>query len=314
MPSSESDRYKIGTLGRLTGLTPEVLRAWQRRFALFEPERTEGRQRLYTPDDLRLALHLRNLTESGQSIGAIALRGRAALVAEARRQRPDVSDVGLERPVAQPLPTLGDLGALRDAVVRGAQAIDPQELAAALDQAVALASVRQLVQQVVVPASRRIGGLWAAGECSVAGEHLASSMIRERLLVLMREAAPPAGRAAPEALVACAPDDFHENGALAVAILLAARGWRITLLGAATPIADLDMACRTRRPHAVYVSSTQPSSFTAAREALLTFVRRWAGAFEIVIGGQGAPDEDAGLTEAGARVSPAWTPPSPPVG
>ncbi len=310
MHTSRSGRYKIGMLSRLTGLRPELLRAWQRRFGLFEPERTEGRQRLYTSDDLQLALYLRQLTEAGQSIGVIAGRGRAALLREAP---PLPSELDAGRSPAAGMPTLSivtDLGAVCDAVVQGAVAIDPGAVGSALDRGLAAATVEAFLSSVVEPASRRIGDLWARGECSVAGEHMASSLIREQLLRLLREAAPPAGRAAPEAVVACAPDDYHENGALAVAVRLARLGWRVTWLGAATPIQDLDKACRTLRPHAVYLSTTRTSGLDACRAELLAFVRRWTGAFEIIVGGQGAPDADDELTSAGARLSASWTPPN----
>ena len=75
--SNEAGRFKIGALSRITGLKPELLRAWQRRFQLFEPERTQGGQRLYTPDDLRVAVYVRDLLARGRSIGAVPPPGPA---------------------------------------------------------------------------------------------------------------------------------------------------------------------------------------------------------------------------------------------
>ncbi len=306
---SESGRYKIGTLSRLSGLKPELLRAWQRRFQLFEPERTEGSHRLYTPDDLRLALYLRDLVASGQTIGALASRGRAALLSEAQEQLPDLDVATLRAVPSTPRSTDEQLTELAAQVVRSAVELDPGPLAAALDRGLASCTPEQFLSRVVRPVSHRIGELWAQGECSVAGEHLASSMLRERLLRLLQNGAPPDGRAAPEALVACAPDDFHENGALMTAVRLVGLGWRVTWLGAATPLTDLDKACRSRRPHAVYVSATLTASFEACRDGLLAFARRWQGAFELRIGGGGVPEQDAELSAAGAELSPRWSPP-----
>ena len=73
--------YKIGTLSRLTGFSPLLLRAWERRFALLAPERGEGGQRLYTDDDLAVLRHVRALMDDGRSIGEIARSGRDALLA-----------------------------------------------------------------------------------------------------------------------------------------------------------------------------------------------------------------------------------------
>ena len=74
--------YKMGTIAELSGFSPELLRAWERRHALLEPERTEGGHRLYTDDDLRVLRRVKSLLDQGRSIGEVAQRGRAALLAE----------------------------------------------------------------------------------------------------------------------------------------------------------------------------------------------------------------------------------------
>lgn len=313
---SERGRYKIGPLSRITGLKPELLRAWQRRFKLFEPERTEGRQRVFTPDDLRIALYVRDLLAEGQSIGGVARRGRAELLAEATAEHPNVpgdnvTHVAPESTPRSPAPT--DWKSLVDDVVEGAVAIDRERVAQALRRGT-VAPAGDFLMRLVEPAMRRIGELWQRGECSVAGEHLASTMVRDRLSELVARSAPPPGAAAPEVIVAGVPDDRHENGALAVAARMASLGWRVTWLGPTLPIADLDRACRALRPHAVYLSATQPAHFQAARPALLALARRWSGAFELVVGGQGAPETDEEFTESGGRLAPRWTPPSYPEG
>ena len=316
-PDANDARFKMGTLSRLTGLKPELLRAWQRRFALFEPERTEGGHRMYTPDDLRIALYVQRLLGDGRSIGEVASQGRPALLTEARAAI--ASPLG-GRPAAALAPTqslaLGPsaLAEITDRIVSAAVALEPEALAAALDEALDGSTTETFLTDVVTAASHRIGALWAQGTCSVAGEHLASAMIRERLLRLVRVGAPAAGGTAPEVVVACAPDELHENGALVTAVRLGLLGWRTTWLGAATPVPDLDKVCRTRRPHAVFVSVTGQDRFAASRDALLAFARRWRGAFELVIGGQGVPVSDGAFTDAGARMSPGWTPPGRPPG
>lgn len=79
-----SGRYKMGTISELTGFKPELLRAWERRYKLLEPVRTEGGHRLYTDDDLLVLRHVRQAVDAGRSIGELAGGGRASLLAEAR--------------------------------------------------------------------------------------------------------------------------------------------------------------------------------------------------------------------------------------
>ncbi len=315
--SNEAGRFKIGALSRITGLKPELLRAWQRRFQLFEPERTQGGQRLYTPDDLRVAVYVRDLLARGRSIGAVARQGRAVLLAEARKAHPEVPGDEVPslfpRDKAEAGPSQSEWPGLVEDVVRGALRIEPAGVEAAL--AVGFrGGVEDILERLVRPAMSRIGHLWERGECSVAGEHLVATMVRDRLFGLMAASSPPAGSASPEAIVACLPDEVHENGALSAAVRLGCRGWQVTWLGAALPIPDLDRACRSLRPHAVYLSVTLGSHFDAARPALLAFARRWQGALEVVLGGAGAPVEDPELQAAGVRLSRDWTPPVQPEG
>ena len=64
--------YKIGAIARLTGINPVTIRMWQTRYNAVEPVRTEGKQRLYTENDVTKLSLLKELTEQGDSIGMIA--------------------------------------------------------------------------------------------------------------------------------------------------------------------------------------------------------------------------------------------------
>jgi len=77
-------RYKSRALTQLTGVSAELLRAWERRFGLLDPERTEGGHRLYTEDDLAVLGYIRSQLDAGRAIGGLAAEGRAALLAAAR--------------------------------------------------------------------------------------------------------------------------------------------------------------------------------------------------------------------------------------
>ncbi len=72
--------YKMGTIARLSGFSPELLRAWERRYGLLDPSRGSGGQRLYGDDDLRVLERVRALLSEGRSIGEVAQVGRARLL------------------------------------------------------------------------------------------------------------------------------------------------------------------------------------------------------------------------------------------
>ncbi|MBU3823385.1 MAG: MerR family transcriptional regulator [Candidatus Oceanisphaera merdipullorum] len=63
--------YPIREVARLTGINPVTLRAWQRRYGLLKPARTEKGHRLYSEDDVSIIRHILHWLEQGVSIGQV---------------------------------------------------------------------------------------------------------------------------------------------------------------------------------------------------------------------------------------------------
>lgn len=64
--------YKIGAVSNITGLTPHLIRAWERRYGLDIAQRSEGGTRLYTEKGITLLALLRDLINKGDAIGEVA--------------------------------------------------------------------------------------------------------------------------------------------------------------------------------------------------------------------------------------------------
>lgn len=80
-PDPARETYRIGAVARLTGIPPDTLRAWERRYQVVAPGRAEGRFRLYSRNDIaRLAL-IKRLVDSGHAIGSVARLSTAQLQA-----------------------------------------------------------------------------------------------------------------------------------------------------------------------------------------------------------------------------------------
>ena len=264
--------YKIGTLARLTGFSPALLRAWERRFGLIVPERGAGHQRVYGDADLALLYRVRTLIDEGRAIGEIARFGREGLMSGAV--------------VAEAAPSAGAAD-LRQRIVTAALALDARGISTALDEAFAVLAAERAVADVIEPAAVEIGDLWKAGRCSVASEHLASDQFLHRLGRLL-DAAQPAGADAPRVVAACFPDENHQLGLRIVAWHLARHGVRVIYLGAAMPPDDLARTCRKTRPRAILLSVTRRSVFTRCQRDIVKLLPGTA-ADRLFVGGQGVP-------------------------
>jgi DNA-binding transcriptional MerR regulator len=288
-------RLRIGELARRTQVTPDALRAWERRYGLLRPERSDGGYRIYTAtDEDRVRAMVRHL-EAGVPAGEAA-----RLVLEGA----EPADAG----VAPLLPGLS--AELRRALDR----FDDAGTQAALDTLVARLSFEAVARDAILPYLRELGERWERGEASVAQEHFASVLLRGRLLALARGWDRGPG---PRALLACAPGERHDLGLIVFGLALRRHGWRITHLGADTPLDTVATAVQELSPAAVVLVTLTPERLKPLRKPLTELARSarlllaGAGAsegFAAAVGAEllrGDPVEAASELAPGVRGEPA---------
>ena len=253
-------QLRIGELARRTGVATELLRAWERRYGLLTPDRTESGYRLYSDDDVHRVRRMRELLATGLS------------AAEAARQA--VS----EPPAPAELAPAAASMELRYALAR----LDDADAHAAFDRLLADYSADAVLSGVVLPLLRELGTGWERGEISVAQEHFASNLLRGRLLGLARGWDRGAG---PRAVLACPPGERHDLGLVVFGLALRELGWRITFLGADTPPDTLDETVRRLQPQALVLAVTDGARLPGVAE---TASRLRGVDTAIWIGGAGA--------------------------
>jgi DNA-binding transcriptional MerR regulator len=271
--ASDDHNVRIGELGRRVGLKPEVLRAWERRYGVLQPSRTEGGLRLYSPaDERRARLMLARMSDG---------------LSPAEAARLVLADEDGPAALSETAPLDADIERLRDALDR----FDADSANATFDRVLASFTLDTVLGQVVMPYLRDLGERWADGRATVAQEHFASSLLRTRLAGLTRGWETGAG---PLALLACAPGEQHDLPLLVFGLALRARGWRIAYLGQDTPAESVVQAAEEMAPAIVVVSATARSRFRTAGSQLTAVAR----ARPLVIAGQGASESLAASLEA----------------
>lgn len=279
--SSVEHHLRIGELSRRTGVSPELLRAWERRYGLLRPERTSGGFRLYSSADERRIRLMRAALERGVSAAQAAGLALAGEVGDAEPVA-DGADGGLLEAEAAALESALD-------------ALDEGAAQAALDRLLADFTLDAVLAGAVLPYLRRLGERWERGDVSVGHEHFATAIVRARLLALARGWGRGGGR---RALLACAPGEQHDLPLVVFGLVLRERGWRIQFLGADTPVATLREIADLVRPELVVVSATLPGRLDQAGPEL----RELAGGRPLAIAGEGATEDLA--HRLGCRVLP----------
>jgi MerR family transcriptional regulator, light-induced transcriptional regulator len=290
-------RHPIRVVAQRTALSTEVLRAWERRYGVVAPRRTDTGQRLYSDADVEKLRLLRQATEQGRSIGHVAQLSTgelSALVREDEEQRAQSggrgSDAEAVRQAVEP-----HLRAVQEAVY----ALDAPRLEAALMRALVALSAESFLEEVVVPLLRMLGRGWAEGTLRVAHEHMAAAVLR-RVLGFMSDTGETPGDA--PLLVAATPTrQVHEFGALLAAATAAAQGWRVIYLGADLPAHEIAFAARRTGADAVALSLVYFADDAGVADELRLLRRETGESTELLIGGAAAGQYARVLEEVGAR-------------
>src|SRR5215207_3878919 len=237
---------RIGELSRRLGISDHLLRAWERRYGLLRPMRSAGGFRLYSEDDERRVHRMQAHLARGLSAAEAA---RAALD-EDQALRSGLDSDGS-----------GQAGGQIDAVGVLARAMDEMDEPAAqavLDRLLSDFTVETVLRDVVLPYLHVVGERWERGQVVVAQEHFASNLLRGRLANLARGWGNGRG---PRAVLACLPGEEHDLALLAFGIVLHRNGWRVSYLGANTPLEDLTRIAAELQPDLVVLTAVTPARF-----------------------------------------------------
>lgn len=257
---------RLAQLAQLTGLSPLLIRAWERRYQFPVPVRTAGGHRRYTPDQAETLRQAAALVRSG-------FRAREA-IARAR-----TSGVGGARPA--------DL----EGVARLAAVLVEADPGRALDQlrgAWLTLGFGPALEELVLPALRAVGDGWADGLYSVGAEHAATGVVMSWLGAVRSSLAGP-DLGPPRYLLAAPAGEEHGVAVWALELLLRQRGVGALALGVSVPVPDLLREISARRPEGV-VLGFRRAALRRQAGALARSLAATAGGWapRIYAGGPGA--------------------------
>lgn len=278
-PGPASPGHPIAVVAQRTGLSRDILRAWERRYAAVEPGRTSGGQRLYSDAQVDRFRLLAAATKHGRSIKTVASLPTTELerlVAADEAHRP-----------APPAHADGALHAdLAEALLVHAVALDGASLDRQLRRTIARCGIPAFLQEIVPTLMRRIGDEWQAGRLTIAHEHFASAAVLTIILEAMRSV--PEAPAAPRLLVATPAGERHTLGAALAAAVAALDGWTIIYLGVDVPAAEIVAAALTSRADAVALSIVHTENPAAIIREVHAVRASLPDTISIITGGEAA--------------------------
>lgn len=301
--------YTVKQVSALTGIGADRLRAWERRYGVVSPARSESRYRLYDDADLARLRMMVALVDAGAPASLAAEQVRAAhaspetgseaapTAGTSRSPRPGSSATTTAAPSAETaLPSL-------DALVSPARSLDRREMDQLLDRAFAAGSFESVVEHWLLPALHALGDAWADGRIDVAGEHFVSGAVRARL----SQAFEAAGTAleGPVVLVGLPPGSLHELGSLSFATCLRRLGADVRWLGSDLPVDSWVHAVGRLAPTGVALSVPTTQDAAAALEVVRRLHELYPGLLVFVGGGGATPETVEGIVLTGSVVQAA---------
>lgn len=302
-PDGQEQLHPIQVVARRTGLTPDVLRAWERRYQAIRPTRSHGSRRLYSDGDVERLILLRRATTAGRSIGQVArltTERLRALVAEDKAAVRSLSETEARSapPLAGPELPSPNVESILASCLKAVGELDAPALEASVGRALLALSPLVASDSILVPLMREIGASWSHGSMGIVHEHMASAVVRTILGSIARSH--PSTNGAPSIVVATPSGAHHELGALMAVVTATACGWLPTYLGPNLPAREIAAGADQRAAKAIALGITFPPADPGVSDELLC-LRKAAPHTSIIVGGDAAASYGSTLDLIRAR-------------
>ena len=261
---SDTPTYNLKAAVQETGLKPDTLRAWERRYGLPDPLRTESGHRLYSQRDISTLKWLVERQAEGLSISrAVALWKRLKAEEKEETEEPPINieihsvRAEIEANVSR-IDGASDSEQIKDSCrqwINACLAFDEQAARRVIEQAFAIFSPEFVCTQILQNGLAKIGDEWENGNATAQQEHFASSLVMGHLQALLTTT--PAPTRSGRILVGCSAGEEHAFPALLVALFLRRKGWHVIYLGADIPRRSFEKTLTSSRPDMVVLVAQQ---------------------------------------------------------
>ena len=268
------NNHRIHRVAKLTGLSKDVIRVWERRFEILKPSRGANHYRNYSDEDVELLRFLKEQLDAGGSIGELAKLGREELLGRVRASAPRVSfvDNTFSRLLRELLSALNPFNrVIFEKRLNGAVAVVPFE---------------EALHGILLPLQEQVGQLWHENHIDVAIEHYVTKHIQQKIFSAMNQL--PVAEFGAKVVVACPPSEEHDIAALTVAYRCRVRGCRVYYLGANVPVASLANLCGKVEPDLTIMSFPLALSDDMATEVVQALANEVSPVSNLAVGGHGA--------------------------
>ncbi|KIL76465.1 MerR family transcriptional regulator [Bacillus badius] len=247
--SHANGMYYIQQVAEITGISKQLIRKWEERYALVQPQRLDNGYRIYSEKDINTLLTVKELSAQGHSVK------QAVMMVKEKAEQPERKIT----PVQEPVRCQEEMNEYVLKLLQQAARCDELEISLLLQQAYHSLGLEAFVQSVVAPFLKEVGSRWERGEWDEYQESLSSLAVRDFLVQIRRNY--KCREEAPLVVGACLPHEQHEVPVHLLLLHFMIKGWKTTLIGASPAPGSIEQLVQKLRPAKVLLSATTTIPF-----------------------------------------------------
>ncbi|TYR82562.1 MerR family transcriptional regulator [Priestia megaterium] len=247
--ASQEGKYNIKAISNMVGIQPGTLRAWERRYQIFNPVRNESGHRLYTEEDFKKLKWLTEKVSSGFTI--------SQAVSLLETESTTVSQYQEEGEADSP-------ENIRNQILTKLLVFEESKAQDLINHAFSLYSVEKVVMDILDSLLVTVDDMWRKGEVTSAQEHFATHLVKTRISMIFYSL--PSNGLLPKAITVCGPNENHEVGLLIFALFLRRKGFEVIYLGSSIDEKDIRLTLKEVNPTFFFMSCTMLENTTKTLE------------------------------------------------
>lgn len=291
--------YPIKAVSNLTGLSIHVIRAWEKRYNVVIPKRTESNRRIYSIDDIKKLKLLSLATSEGYSIGSISNLSIGELediLATSETNLIENTSSFKEAKISRQNVSHDYLTNCINSIIE----LNPHDLEKELYKALVDLTQPKFIGEVISPLLEKIGEMWRDGDIRIVNEHVSTAVIRKVLTSLVDNNSVSTN--APSILIATPKGQLHELGALIIAVIASADGWRVIYMGPDLPGEEIASAIETLHPKMVALSIVYPNDDYILNKEMMKLKNLLNNGSKIIAGGRSVMSYKSTLDSMNAKI------------
>jgi DNA-binding transcriptional MerR regulator len=234
--------YTIKDLEKISGIKAHTIRIWEQRYNFLQPQRTETNIRSYSADELKVILNVSLLNKYGFKISHIDKMSSEQM--EEKIMALNQLDAQKERVV--------------NALIKEMVSLNMVAFERQLDLYIGQKGIEKTINEIIFPYLERVGILWVTNHINPAQEHLATNIVRQKIILGIERLTPLLTYT--KRIVLFLPEgEYHELGLLYVHFLLKQKGIYVDYLGTNVPMVDLKYLTENKKVDFLYCHITMPA-------------------------------------------------------